>query len=120
LLQLFVPYASTKEVTVNGLKFTPLIEWGRLLGVGDPLAATRAVLDVTVTVTNQTGTLASGAQLLRKSTGVVYTSQAPVALDAPTVTVRARASSDQSGSEGLGIIGNLQVGDALEFASPLP
>lgn len=120
LLQLFVPYASTKEVTVNGRTLIPLVEWGRLLGVGDPLAATRAVLDVTVTVTNQTGTLQAGAQLLRQDTGVVYVSTGPVELNAATVTVRVRAASDQTGGSGLGVLGNLQVADALSFASPLP
>lgn len=119
-LQKFVTYASTKEITINGRVLIPLVEWGRLLGVGDPLAATRAILDVEVPVTLQGGTLSAGAQLIFHDSGVVYTSTGPVQLNASTVTVRVRASSDQSGGDGIGTIGNRQVGDVLSFASPLP
>ena len=120
LLQLFVPYASTQEVTVNGRTLIPLVEWGRLFGLGDPLAATRAILDIEIPVTNQVGTLASGAQLIRKDTGVVYVTTAPVELNSATVTARIRAASDQSGTGGVGTQGNLLVGSTLSFASPLP
>jgi hypothetical protein len=81
-LQLFVKYASTKGTTVNGKTITPLVEWGRLVGAGDPLAAERAELVVDVTVLTQTGSIAAGAQLLFPATGVVYVVKAAVALDA--------------------------------------
>lgn len=119
-LQLFVPYASTDEVEINGRRLRPLVEWGKLVGVGEPVDATRAIVDLTVTVTQQTGTLQAGAQLLRGPTGVLYVSTAPVSLNAPTVTVRVRAVSDQNGGEGLGTAGNLLPGDVVSFASPLP
>ena len=35
-LQMFVRYASFSETTINGKTLTPLVEWGRLIGVGDP------------------------------------------------------------------------------------
>jgi uncharacterized phage protein gp47/JayE len=120
LLQLFVATASTKETTVNGRTFIPLVEWGVLVGVGRPNAATRAILSATVTVTEQTGDLANGAQLIRSTTGVVYVSTQPVELDAATVEVTIRAASDPQGNGGIGTIGNLQEGDELSFASPLP
>lgn len=120
VLQLFVAYASNTEVTVNGRTLVPLIEWGRLLGVGDPLASTRAILDVEVTVTQQTGSLAAGAILLRTTSGVAYQTVGAVSLNASLVTARIRAISDQTGGDGTGTIGNLQVNDTLEFASPLP
>lgn len=119
-LQLFVSSASMRETLINGQVIRPLVEWGRLIGVGDPHPATQAELELTVTVENQTGFIPSGAQLLYPATGVVYLTVASVALDAPTVTILVRASSDQSGGDGSGAIGNLDPGAALSFASPLP
>lgn len=119
-LQLFVAYATNEETIINGRVIRPLTEWGRLVGVGDPEAATRAELTVTVTVTNMTGSLAAGSQLLFAPSGVVYLTTAAVALNAATVTVTMRASSDQTGGTGEGAIGNLEVGDVVSFANPLP
>lgn len=119
-LQMFVRTASMDETTINGKIVQPLIEWGRMIGVGDPQPATRAELDVQVTVTNQTGVLAAGAQLLYPSTGVVYLTTGSVPLNSATVTVTVRASSDQAGGGGEGAIGNLQPGAILNFANPLP
>lgn len=118
-LQQFVSEASWQETTINGKTVRPLVEWGRLIGLGDPTPATRAELVVDVTVTEQTGALPAGSQLLRSSTGVVYVTVAAVALDAPTVQVTIRAASDQQGGGGEGAIGNLDPGDTLSFASPL-
>jgi hypothetical protein len=61
-LQIFVKTASIKETEINGQIVSPLIEWGRLVGEGDPVAATNAQLNIQITVENQTGTLNSGAQ----------------------------------------------------------
>ena len=120
LLQQFVTTASMEETEINGKRIRPLVEWGRLIGVGDPLASTQAELEITVTVLTQTGSLPGGSQLLFAATGVVYQTVAAVALDAATVTVVARATSDQAGSDGSGVLGNLAVGQVLQFASPLP
>lgn len=119
-LQLFVAYATNEETIINGRIIRPLTEWGRLVGVGDPIAATRAELTITVTVTNQTGSLAAGSQLLYAPTGVVYVTTAAVLLNAATVVTTVRAASDQTGGTGEGSIGNLEVGDQLSFANPLP
>ena len=119
-LQMFVRTASMAETVINGHTVTPLVEWGRLVGVGDPLPATRAELIVQVTVTNQVGILDAGAQLLYPPTGVVYLTTASVELNAATVTVNARASSDQAGGGGEGAIGNLSPGIVVQFANPLP
>jgi uncharacterized phage protein gp47/JayE len=119
-LQMYAAYASAEETEVNGRTIRPLIELGRLVGVGDPDAPTRAELVAAVTVTNQTGQLDANAQLLYAPTGIVYLTVAAVALDAPTVNVSVRASSDPEGNGGAGSIGNRQPGDVLQFASPLP
>jgi len=120
LLQQFVATATMEETEVNGKIIRPLVEWGRLIGVGDPLPPTQAELEVSVTVTSETGSLPGGSQLLHAPTGVVYQTVAAVPLDAATVTVIARATSDQAGGDGAGTIGNLEVGRTLQFASPLP
>lgn len=119
-LQQFVRYASDKPVTINGREVIPLREWGALVGAEDPKEATQAELNVQVTVTNQTGTLPSGSQLVNPSTGVVYLTVGAVVLDAPTVEVAARASGDQQGGDGSGTIGNVPDGTVLQFANPLP
>lgn len=116
-LQLFVAYATDREVVVNGKRIRPLVEWGRLVGIGDPRAAERAEHVVTVTVTTQGGELKADTQLVRTETQVIYTVVAPVSLNAPTVAVTVRAVADPSGNGGAGIIGNLQPGDTLAFAN---
>lgn len=119
-LQMFVRTASDQYFTVNGQLVNPLREWGRLVGIPDPNAATQAQLTVTVTVTNQSGFLRSGAQLLGPTNGVVYLVTGDVALNAPTVQAVITASGDQQGGDGSGTIGNLSPGAVLAFANPLP
>ncbi len=119
-LQLFVSTASGSPTVINGKTVTPLTLWGRLIGLGDPIAATSAELTITVTVESQTGTLASGAQLLGDVNGVTYTTQGAVLLNAPTVSVSVLAVADPNGTGGVGELGNLTAGDTLTFANPLP
>lgn len=117
-LQIFVRTASTKVTIVNGKTVTPLIEWGRLIGIGDPIAATQAELTVTVTVETQTGTLPSGTQLT-SALGVTYITIGATLLDAATKSVTVRSVADQAGGGGAGVIGNLNYGAILSFANPL-
>jgi uncharacterized phage protein gp47/JayE len=119
-LNLFVQYASDKDTVINGRVINPLKEWGRLIGVGDPIAATQAEMVVVVTVLVQTGSMPSGTQILYPATGVLYLTTASAALNAGSVLVRIRATSDQSGGDGSGSIGNLQSGTVLNIANPLP
>ena len=119
-LNQFVQFASTVETTVNGRTLIPLVEWGRLVGVGDPTEATRWEGTVQITVLVQTGTIPSGTLITKTDTGVNYLTLAAVALDAATKTVSIRASSDQDGGGGRGTIGNLLVGDTVSFMSPVP
>ncbi|HKY40772.1 MAG TPA: baseplate J/gp47 family protein [Polyangiaceae bacterium] len=117
LLNVFVAHASSKEVTVNGKKIIPLVEWGMLLGVGQPLAAVAAQLSISVTVKNQVGSLPSGSLLLYDATRIVYETVAAVALDAPTVTVTIKAIGDDAGGDGTGDAGNIPAGSILSFAN---
>ena len=54
-LQIFVQTASNVDTEINGKTVNPLIEWGRLIGVGDPTPATSAQLLVDINVETQTG-----------------------------------------------------------------
>lgn len=118
-LQVFVRTASDQDTEVNGQIVNPLKFWGRLIGVGDPTAATQAELTVDVNVLNQTGSLPSGTQLVNASNGVTYLTIGSVLLNAATVQATVRAASDQNGGGGRGTIGNLQIGDTVSFANPL-
>lgn len=119
-LQMFVQTATIKTTDVNGRDLSPLIQWGRLIGVGDPAAAIQAEMQITVIVSQQTGTLPSGTQLIGATNGITYLTIGTVALSAATVTVLVRASSDQAGGNGAGAIGNLDIGALLTFVNPLP
>jgi uncharacterized phage protein gp47/JayE len=119
-LQMFVQTASMKETVILGVAVRPLVFWGRLFGAGDPLAATRAELVVTVTVLVQSGSIDAGRQFVYAPTGVVYTATAAVLLNAATVPVTVRAASDQQGGAGEGTVGNLVPGTMLQMANPLP
>lgn len=119
-LQMFVRHASMDETVINGKMVKPLVEWGHLVGVGDPQPATRAELVVRVTAMNQSGVLAAGSQLLYPPTGVLYLTLNAIELSMATVDVTMRASSDQADGGGEGTIGNLSPGQIVEFANPLP
>ncbi len=119
-LQMFVSTASDKQTTINGRTLTPLREWGDLVGIPAPKAATQAELTVTVTVTNQTGFLLSGSQLLGQTNGVTYLTSGDIPLNAATVQAVVRAAGDQQGGDGSGTIGNLDAGAIVSFANPLP
>ena len=118
-LQLFVAFAQNRDTEINGTTVNPLQAWGVLIGVGLPDDATQAELVISVTVNSQTGSIPAGSQVRRADSGVVYLTQADVALDASTVSVGIKASSDEDGGDGSGAIGNLSIGDVVSFANPL-
>lgn len=118
-LQQYVRYASYRETTVNGRTLRPLVELGNLVGAGNPTPAVAAEHTVTITVLDQTGSLPAGTQLVRSETGVIYQTSAAVTLDAPTKSATIVAISDQDGNDGSGTLGNLAIGDIVEFANPL-
>lgn len=118
-LQIFVKTASDQDTEVNGVIINPLKFWGRLIGVGDPTPATSAELSIDVIVTNQTGILPSGTQLINSDNGVTYITIGAMSLDSDTVQTTIRAVSDQADGAGKGVIGNLEIGDIVSFANPL-
>lgn len=118
-LQMFVAEASFQETTVNGRKVIPLVFWGRLIGVGDPAAATKAEILVDITVETTGGTLfASETNVIGSLNGVTYTLQADVPLNSSLVQGTFKASSDPNQTGGAGAQGNLSPGDIVTFATP--
>ena len=122
LLQQFAEHASWRETIVNGRSIRPLIEWGRLVGVGDPRAATNARFTVSVSILNPDGTvLPAGRQLVHPSSGVIYITETTVTLNAATVPpVSVIAASDPDNNGGAGTVGNRAQLDVLEWANPIP
>ncbi len=118
--QMFVQTASFKDADVNGTTINPLKFWGRLIGVGDPVEATRAELEIEITVLDQTGNLASGTQLVGDINGVTYILTSGVVLNSEKVQGIIKAVNDQSGGNGSGTIGNLEPDQLVSFVSPLP
>ncbi len=118
-LQIFVRTASFEQTTVLGQTITPLIEWGRLIGIGDPEPATQTELLLDIVVTNQIGSLPAGTQAVSNKNAITYILLSPVTLDAPTKQGTFRAASDIDGGIGGGTVGNLDPGDVVSFVSPL-
>jgi uncharacterized phage protein gp47/JayE len=100
-LQMFVNTATIEEVEIFGQKISPLIEWGRLIGVGDPTPGTQAELNIEIVVEIQGGTLPSGTQLTSNKNVVI------------------KAVNDPDDGGGVGVIGNLDPGDTVSFITPL-
>lgn len=118
-LQMFVKTASNDDTEINGKLINPLVEWGRLIGTGDPVSATQAELLVEITVLTQVGSILSGTQLINNSNGVTYITIGSVLLNSATVQATIRAVSDQQGGGGAGAIGNLEVGNVVSFVTPI-
>jgi len=118
-LQIFIRTASFQETTILGQTLTPLIEWGRTIGAGDPNAGTATELLIDITVTVQTGSLLAGTQLTSNKNGITYLLLNPVTLSAATVQGTIRASTDIDGNISIGAIGNLDPTDIVSFVNPL-
>lgn len=118
-LNIFIRTASAQPTTIGTQTLVPLIELGRELGVPDPSGATQAQLLINITVTNQTGSINSGEQLIGALNGVTYIVVGGVLLDAPVVQATVRAVQDQQGNGGEGTVGNLDPADAVSFSRPL-
>lgn len=113
-LQMFVSTASMSPTTANGRTFIPLVEWGRLIGAGDPRASEPAQLIVQVSVEVIGSALPAASQLVYVPTGAVYITTESVILSGATVDVTVVATAEFSGTQG-----NLEPGAILSFANPL-
>lgn len=113
-LQMFVSTASMSPTVVNGKTIVPLIEWGRLIGAGDPRSSEPAQLIVDVTAEIIGATLPASSQLVFVPTGAVYMTTESVVLTSTTMSVNVVATAEFSGEQG-----NLSTGSVLTFANPL-
>lgn len=111
-LQLFVSTASFKDITVAGKTVNPLKEWGRLVGTGDPIAATQAEFTITVNVNSIGETLFAGTQFISTINNVIYITQDNYLLDAATKAINVIAVT-------AGTVGNLSVSDVLTSVNTL-
>jgi hypothetical protein len=111
-LQLFVSTASFRPVTILGKTVIPLIEWGKLVGVGEPDNASSAVLEIDLTVLSFPNTLLSGTQFRSPITGTLYLTLQDYTLSSGSETIEVTAVST-------GEIGNLDDGDNLQLVNDL-
>jgi len=118
-LQQFVRTAYFGDTEILGRTVNPLVEWGRLIGVGDPDPGRSAELIVDITVINQVGNLPAGTLMTSNVNQITYILRSEVTLNAATVQGTFRASSDVDGNTNTGADGNLNVGDAISFVDPL-
>lgn len=119
-LQLFVSSASMDETVVNGRTIRPLVEWGRLIGVGDPIAATRAEVLVVLNELSAGGKILAGQQLLSSDTQVIYQAITETPLIGGQAIFLARATYDPNDNGGAGTIGNLAQGATLQVVNGPP
>ena len=111
-LQIFISTASSQEVNIFGKKVRPLVEWGRLVGIGDPDPASQATLEIDLTVISIGSVLSSGTQFVSNLNGLTYITQQSYTLSATPFTVEVISVNS-------GIQTNLTAGDVLSIANSL-
>jgi uncharacterized phage protein gp47/JayE len=111
-LQLYPETAYWGDTYILGVKVNPLVNWGNLIGVGEPKAGTQWKGIVTINVTAQGGALTAGTQLASDITGKIYITEDSAALDAENISVSVICAET-------GMAGNLDAGDILSFVNPL-
>jgi uncharacterized phage protein gp47/JayE len=119
-LQQFVQTATLREVTILGRTFSPLKMWGQLVGVPEPTSATAAELRVTLSTPSAAGPIDAGVLLIGTRNGVTYTNTTALYIINTTTDIVVRAVADPSGGDGRGVIGNLNPGDEITVANPVP
>jgi uncharacterized phage protein gp47/JayE len=122
-LQQYPATATMRETTILGKKRRPLVDWGRLIGLPDPVDAVRPELVIGVNVKLAVGELKAGSILLHQESGVLYTtSYARPLSDAVTTTVEGVQIQEleiKVRANVAGAIGNRVAGDVLCFAQPI-
>jgi len=111
-LQIFISTASSQEVEILGRKVRPLVEWGRLVGVGDPTPATQAVLAIDLTVLSLSSALPSGTQYTSNLNGLTYITQQSYTLTSDPFTIEVI-------SVNTGLQTNLTAGEILSIANSI-
>lgn len=107
LLQMFIKTASNRELTIGGIKITPLQEWGKLVNVFQ-LDGVRSEFYAEVTVLQTGLTLPAGTEFIHNPTQQVYRSTADVLLSSSSVMVQIRANQAAAA-------GDLVDGETISF-----
>jgi len=110
-LQMFPETADWKEVTILGVRLSPLVKLGVLFGVGEPLAGVQWRGVITIDVLTQGSVLYSGTQLKSSVTGKLYIVEETKALLQTKETVSVVCTE-------IGTVGNLEKNDTLNFVNP--
>lgn len=118
MLQQYVSACSDKDITILGFTINPLSFWGDLIGIAPRKEGERAVLSVDIDVTQTTGTLDAGTQLISAVNGFTYVTSQAYTLTSPSITIEVKAANDEAGNAGVGANGNLEIGDTLSFVNP--
>jgi hypothetical protein len=111
-LQIFPDTAYWGNVIVLGISIRPLVKWGVLMGVGEPLSGSQWRGIGTVKVLHTGSVLAAGTQLKGDITGKLYLTEESVELENDAAIIPLVCSENGTG-------GNLDSGDTLSFVSPL-
>lgn len=111
-LQIFVSTASYEEVSILGKTISPLSEWGRLIGVGDPTPATQSIVSARVKVVQKNNSIFSGTQFISNLNGLTYitTESYTFTKDEETIFLTCAEA---------GAKGNLSEDDILNIVNPL-
>lgn len=111
-LQIFVSTASYTDINILGKIINPLKEWGRLVGVGDPIPAVQTELELSIAVNDIGSILYAGTQFTSTLNGILYITQENYTLSTDPYTIEVIAVTG-------GEIGNLDDGDTLSSINTL-
>jgi uncharacterized phage protein gp47/JayE len=109
-LQMFVSTASYEEITALGKTLSPLVEWGRLIGVGDPTPATQSVVSVKVKVVQKENSIFSGTQFISTLNSLTYITTQSYTFKEDEAIINLTCA--ESGAKG-----NLSAGDTLNIVN---
>lgn len=109
-LQMFVSTASYEEITALGKTLSPLVEWGRLIGVGDPTPATQSVVSVKVKVVQKNNSIFSGTQFISTLNSLTYITTQSYTFKEDEAIINLTCA--ESGAKG-----NLSAGDTLNIVN---
>jgi len=110
-LQMFPETADWEEVTILGVRLSPLVKLGVLFGVGEPLAGVQWRGIITIDVLTQGSILYSGIQLKSSVTGKLYIVE-------ETKTLLQTKENVSIVCTEIGTAGNLEQNDTLNFVNP--
>jgi len=111
-LQIFPNTAYWGEINILGIRIRPLVEWGKLLGLGEPNLGSQWTGLLRVTVNNINTKLDLGSQLKSSLTNKIYLTKTTKVLENDTELIEINCTET-------GTAGNLEPGEILTFVNPL-